>query len=59
MDNNELILTHRETTQDVILEQLIKLVDDHEKRLRWLERYVNYAIGAFGLISLATNYIKH
>lgn len=31
---------------------------DTEQRVRWLERYMNYAIGVFGLVALAVSVIR-
>jgi len=62
MDNVEITqhqLTHRETTQDVILENLTQLLADHENRIRFLERYFNYAVGAIGIVSLVVSGYKH
>lgn len=35
-----------------------KRIDDHEKRLRWLEKYAFYLIGAFGLTTIIISVIK-
>lgn len=42
-------LNARQTT---ILERLDKLVEDHEKRIRQVERIIGYGIGALGLLKM-------
>lgn len=41
-----------------LLEGLKNVGSDHEKRIRWIERTVNYALGAIGLLSAILYLIK-
>jgi hypothetical protein len=41
-----------------ILEALKLGATDHEKRIRYIERYVNYVLGAMGLIGLGVTIVK-
>lgn len=41
-----------------IIKNQLNVLNDHEKRIRFLERYAFILVGAAGLISLLINYIK-
>ena len=41
-----------------IIKNQLNVLNDHEKRIRFLERYAFILVGAAGLISLLINYVK-
>lgn len=41
-----------------VIKQQLSVLADHEKRIRFLERYAFILVGAAGLISFIVNYLK-
>lgn len=48
---SEISVAHAErlTTMEVVLRELQKLTNDHERRLRTMERAIGYGSGALGM----------
>lgn len=45
--------------QEKFLEQVVKVTDDHEKRLRLVERIIGYGSGFAGAVVLVIQMLKH
>lgn len=53
------ILIELRVTQRAMLQTLAKVVDDHEARLRNIERRVQMAMGVIALVTVAASLILH
>lgn len=51
-------LEARVLVMERLLEDMGKVVKDHESRVRWIERVVMYGIGAAGLGSFVLDHLK-
>jgi hypothetical protein len=45
--------------QERFLDQVVKVTDDHEKRLRILERTIGYGLGFAGAVTLLVTMLRH
>lgn len=48
-----------QATQSALLEQLKAAYNDHEVRLRWIERVLGYGLGAIGTFKLLWDTFAH
>jgi len=47
-----------QTRSTEMLETLTKITDDHERRIRFIEKTISYGIGALGALKLAWDAIS-